>query len=70
MLKENQKMKEEKMEASLQNQNYKDKLQLFETHLTGLQDEIKQQQTNQKQLIQEKEDTIQQLTADLEEKAS
>lgn len=43
MLKENQKIKEEKMEVSLQNQNYKDKLQLFETHLTGLRDEITQQ---------------------------
>lgn len=70
LLKENQKVKEEKMEVSIQNQNYKDKLQLFETHLTGLRDEITQQQTGQKKLIQDKEEEITELRTELEEKAN
>lgn len=58
LLKENQKVKEEKMEINIQNTNYKDKLQLFETHLTGLRDEITQQQTNLKKIISEKDEEI------------
>jgi len=38
--------------------------------LTGLRDEITQQQANQKKLVQDKEDEIMQLTDELDEKAN
>ena len=38
--------------------------------MTGLRDEITQQQANQKKLVQDKEDEIMQLTDELDEKAN
>ena len=51
-------MKSDKTELSVSNNNYKEKLELFETHLNALKDEIKNSQTNYKKMLNEKDSQI------------
>lgn len=55
LIKENQKIKEEKTELSLTNTNYKEKMEQFEEHLNSLRDEITNSQKTYKSIIGEKE---------------
>ena len=55
LIKENQKIKEEKTELSLTNTNYKEKMEQFEEHLNSLRDEIANSQKTYKSIIAEKE---------------
>ena len=55
LIKENQKIKEEKTELSLTNTNYKEKMEQFEEHLNSLRDEITNSQKTYKSIIAEKE---------------
>lgn len=58
LIKETQKLKEEKTDLTLSNQNYQTRLEQFETHLNALRDEISNSQKTYKQLVQEKEKVI------------
>ena len=58
LIKETQKLKEEKTDLTLSNQNYQTRLEQFETHLNALRDEISNSQKTYKQLVQEKEKII------------
>ena len=55
LIKENQKIKEEKTELNLTNTNYKEKMEQFEEHLNSLRDEITNSQKTYKSIIAEKE---------------
>ena len=55
LIKENQKIKEERTELTLTNSNYKEKIDQVEEHLNSLREEIQNSQKTYKGIIADKE---------------
>ena len=66
ILKENQQLKSEKVTLCGSNENYQEKLGLFESHLTALKQEIKTSQQHNKKMMEEKEKLVEDLRKEVE----